>query len=296
MGERVVIDRTSVEGLIGGAFRSGAVTDYKVGKAGGLAVTAAMHGKCENPIEVYRVVGAVAPNGQTETRVSEGRERKAVAVSLRCRKCSTCLYARGKYWEEAATREIALAYGRGCRTWFGTLTLTPEEQAKAAYAAMSAVGVEAFGAMTASEQMPLRHGAVSRSLTLALKRLRKRLGVNTFRYLLVCEAHKSGLPHYHALVHETSRDRPIRKSVLNDFWPLGFSQWRLAKPEAAKYTAKYLSKSAVARVRASVRYGSWTHDFSAFAQGSEATVKTSLDDNAWSGSDTILEDTDNGEA
>lgn len=231
---------------------AGAATDLLVGRAGGLAVKGAMHGKCENPIEVYRVVGQVGPSGETETRKSAGRERKSVAVTLRCRKCATCLYARGLYWRKAAEREMLLAH----RTWFGTLTLTPEEHAKAGYAAMARVGVSTFNELTASEQFALRHEAVSRSLTLAFKRLRKRVGVNAFRYLLVCEAHKSGLPHYHALVHETRLDAPIRKSVLNDFWPLGFSTWRLAKPEAARYVAKYLSKAVLARVRASLRYGS----------------------------------------
>lgn len=269
MSAKRIVDRSSVEGLISGVMAAGAVTDYSIGKAGGFALKGAMHGKCENPIEVYRVVGQVGRTGLTETRVSEGQDRRSIAVTLRCRKCSTCLYARAKYWREAAMREMLLS----TRTWFGTLTLTPEEHANCAYAAMSAVGVEEFGRLSLNEQLPLRHRHVSRSLTLALKRLRKRMGANAFRYLLVCEAHKSGLPHYHALLHEVRSDHPIRKSVLNDFWPLGFSQWRLAKPEAARYVAKYLSKAAQARVRASQRYGSGVHTQNRpLAQESEASV------------------------
>lgn len=251
------VDVSTVDGLIRGAFSSGAVAEYRVGRKGGLQVDADMYGRCENPIEISRV--AVDRNritGECEVRRSNDTERRAVNVRLRCRKCSTCLRARAKYWREAATREMQFALLKGARTWFGTLTLSPEQQALATYAAQCAVGLDAFSKLSELERLPLRHAAVSRSLTLALKRLRKELGAGAFRYLIVCEAHKSGLPHYHMLLHEVSSGTPVRKSSLSDFWRLGFSQWRLAKPEAAWYVAKYLSKAALARVRASQRYGS----------------------------------------
>lgn len=256
------VDVATVDGLIRGAFSTGAVSEYRVGKTGGLSVDADMHGRCENPIEISRTAytGRFVA-GEAEVRQMADRERRTVNVYLRCRKCSTCLRARAKRWREAAQREMARAISRGARTWFGTLTLSPEQQALATYAAIAAIGSDAFSKLTELERLPLRHDAVSRSLTLALKRLRKEMGAGAVRYLIVCEAHKSGLPHYHMLLHEVSSSTPVRKSALNDFWRLGFSQWRLAKPEACAYVAKYLSKAALARVRASQHYGSEVHGF-----------------------------------
>lgn len=254
-----VVNATTVEGLIRSAFAAGAVTQYRVGKGGALSVDASMHGRCLNPIEVSRGSVDIGTAGQAVVRQSSDHERRAFNVTLRCRHCSACLHARAKYWREAATREMAQATLVGARTWFGTLTLSPEHQAFAAYGAMASIGVQKFNKLSAVEQLPLRNAAVNRSFTLAFKRLRKAVGPRGFRYVLVCEAHKSGLPHYHMLLHETAQSLPIRKSALNDFWQLGFSQWRLAKPEAASYVAKYLSKAALARVRASLHYGSWVH-------------------------------------
>lgn len=254
------VDVSTVDGLIRGAFSTGTVKEYRLGRTGALSVDAEMYGRCENPIEISRTACVRnAVTGEATVRQMQDRERRTVNVYLRCRKCSTCLRARARRWREAAEREMNCAAMRGCRTWFGTLTLSPEEQSFATYAAIAAVGADKFAALSELERLPLRHEAVSRSLTLALKRLRKEVGAGSVRYLIVCEAHKSGLPHYHALLHETSSTLPIRKSVLNDFWRLGFSQWRLARPEAARYVAKYLSKAALARVRASRQYGSWVH-------------------------------------
>jgi hypothetical protein len=114
-----------------------------------------------------------------------------------------------------------------------------------------------FERLPPAEQFSLRHTEISRELTKYLKRVRKESGAK-FRFLLVAEAHKSGLPHYHLLLHEHDQFRPVRKSVLEAQWKAyGFSKWRLIEDErAARYVCKYLSKDAIARVRASIRYGS----------------------------------------
>jgi hypothetical protein len=79
------------------------------------------------------------------------------------------------------------------------------------------------------------------------------------RFLLVAEAHKTGLPHYHALIHEVDPERPVRSRILRQQWTLGFSQCKLVaqgdETKSASYVAKYLAKSAAARVRASQGYG-----------------------------------------
>lgn len=69
------------------------------------------------------------------------------------------------------------------------------------------------------------------------------------------EAHKSGDPHLHILVHEP--EGPVTKALLEKQWNLGFSHWRLvgADRKAAVYACKYLGKEALTRVRASFRYG-----------------------------------------
>lgn len=111
--------------------------------------------------------------------------------------------------------------------------------------------------MTADEQFVQRHKTIARWLTLWVKRVRKNSGA-PIRYLLVCEAHKSGLPHYHMLLHERSPELQVRKRMLQAEWQAyGFTNCKLVEQDqhAARYVSKYLAKSALARVRASVRYG-----------------------------------------
>lgn len=99
-----------------------------------------------------------------------------------------------------------------------------------------------------------RHDEITKELTLWLKRVRKQSAAS-IRYLLVCEAHKSGLPHYHILVHQVG-EVPVLKKHLED-WPHGFTQWKLVNDltSTSGYVTKYLLKEARARLRASVRYG-----------------------------------------
>lgn len=142
------------------------------------------------------------------------------------------------------------------RTWFGTLTLAPEQHANVA----AACRVEArrqgddFDSFTPERQFALRHKCIGREITLYLKRLRKEAG-DGIRFLCVAEAHKTGLPHYHLLVHE-SEATPVTYRQLANNWRVGFSNWKLVDdPRAAGYVTKYLTKSSMARVRASLDYG-----------------------------------------
>lgn len=99
-----------------------------------------------------------------------------------------------------------------------------------------------------------RSAELLREVQLYIKRLRKKA---RFRYLVVVEAHESGLPHVHFLLHET-HDAPVRHAALKAQWPHGFIDAKLVEPSdtrAAAYVSKYLSKSVLARVRASERYG-----------------------------------------
>jgi len=96
-------------------------------------------------------------------------------------------------------------------------------------------------------------GECGRDVTLFLKRLRKTASA-PIKYLVVSERHKSGVPHFHILVHE-QRPNAVTHANLKHAWQAGFSHFKLADPKAAGYVAKYISKDALARVRASEHYG-----------------------------------------
>lgn len=123
-----------------------------------------------------------------------------------------------------------------------------------------------------------RVGVIGEEVTRWLKRVRKRcceewqaqgleLSGGEIRYFLVVERHVSGEPHWHVLLHETSELKPIRNDWLckpprdkpapqtDARWHLGFSNFKLIGLERATYPTKYLTKSLLARVRASLRYG-----------------------------------------
>jgi hypothetical protein len=214
--------------------------------------------KCQNP--VYREFNArPRPAGmkpwQHTVRDIEGR--RDIELDTRCRKCPPCLRLRAAYWRLRAQSELSSTKGR---TWFGTLTLSPESHFQMLCRASLRLAErgETFEGLEAGRQFAERHREISRELTLWVKRVRKESGV-PLRYCLVAEAHKSGLPHYHILVHEGSPDRPLRASTLRSQWKLGFTKFNLVaedgEAKSAAYVTKYLAKSAIARVRASQGYG-----------------------------------------
>lgn len=175
-----------------------------------------------------------------------------IRMDVRCRKCVNCKKGRSRMWYARAVTETLAAP----RTWFGTLTLHPDHHHLALLRAKIKArksGVE-WDDLSPEEQFEKVHRQIGVHLQLWLKRVRKNSGA-PLRFFLVCERHKSGLPHYHCLVHEVDELRPVKKAVLRD-WPLGFTKFKLVKEaKQAGYLCKYLSKSAVARVRASARYG-----------------------------------------
>ncbi len=110
-------------------------------------------------------------------------------------------------------------------------------------------------ATSEDEKFRLLATEAGKEITRYLKRLRK-AGARV-RYCLVAEAHKSGLPHFHMLLHEVSEDHPVRHRLLVDKWGAGFVNAKLVPSESrvAFYVTKYLTKSARARIRASAEYG-----------------------------------------
>ena len=177
-----------------------------------------------------------------------------VEMETRCRRCKACLATRASAWRLRAKYELSLA----SRTWFGTLTLTAHHQFIMGARASKRLrdGGTDWNKLTESEQFRERHREIGVELTKWLKRIRKESGAS-LRYILVAEAHKSGLPHYHVLVHEVFNSLPVSERTLRKQWLLGFSKFNLVREgqPAAHYVCKYLSKAALARVRASVAYG-----------------------------------------
>lgn len=222
--------------------------------------------KCLDPVGL-EIVGL--PDRMPDPNIKRGWDPKdpswktpfVVDMAVRCRRCSNCLKVRASLWRHRAETEMFSSE----RTWFATLTLAPHNQHRCLALARQRAdrnGID-FETLSASEQFRARVREASRHLTLFLKRVRKNSGAR-FRYLLVAEAHKSGAPHFHALIHERAGE-PISWAVLTAAWDQGFSKFKLAKDGSgpfdqsdrkfARYVCKYLAKSALARVRASVRYG-----------------------------------------
>lgn len=175
-----------------------------------------------------------------------------VDIAVRCRKCGPCLKVRRTQWIARAKSEMQAAP----RTWFGTLTLRPEEQFRILCEARSRLlkGGTDYDHLSPREQFAERCRALVRALQLYFKRLRK-AGCK-FRYLVAIERHKSGAPHVHLLVHETGD--PVRHKALSSQWTLGFSKFNLVaeeeKSRACYYVAKYLTKES-GRLLCSSRYG-----------------------------------------
>lgn len=213
-------------------------------------------GRCQRP--VYRELvgwtdplGPLSPGGYA---VKERSDRLTMEIEAPCRKCPPCLRARAALWRNRALVEMA----RSARSWFGTLTLKPDQRVLMLNRARSRLhrqGLD-FDALPDHERFRLVCDEINKELTLFFKRVRKNSGAK-LRYCAVHEAHKDGFPHVHLMLHE--REGRATYRVLTAAWPLGFSKFNLVDgPHVAAYVTKYLAKSMQARVRASVLYGS-TH-------------------------------------
>lgn len=211
-----------------------------------------MAGRCENPFVTEVFARPSRPEDGKRVVITRGSEHSlCVELRTRCRKCDNCRRQRAHLWKNRAEWETTLAP----RTWFGTLTVRPTEHYLAQCAVSAYLEARAIpsGEVTGDRLFRLVAQREATEITKMLKRLRKAGMV--FRYLVVTEAHKSGYPHFHMLLHEVGD--PVRYRALEKAWPLGFSKWRLvADLKEARYLSKYLSKDARSRVRASRAYGS----------------------------------------
>ena len=206
-------------------------------------------GQCENP---YCRTIRGAPQGKDGIiSVDRNRADKSafyVDFTARCRKCGPCLRLRGYEWTKRCTTELALAKFIGTRGWFVTFTFKPGFHLWA----LGAIG-------ETRREFPQVARIANRAVTLWLKRLRR--GGCAFRYCVVMEPHKSGVPHLHGIFTELDAGHPLTERKMRNGWSEnGFLNAKLIDLEedlgrSSKYVSKYLTKAMLARVRASERYG-----------------------------------------
>lgn len=209
-----------------------------------------MSGDCARPMDLY-MAGRPSPVLSQITR-SDPETSIVQSVLVRCRKCEACLMHRRRQWTARAIAETRSSV----RTWFGTLTLRPDFQTWARMSALKALDAACHRDAQESEIFKRTANAIAPELQRFLKRARKASSAR-LRYLLVCEPHKAGTPHFHMLLHE--HEGSISKRVLEHCWRFGFSQWRLIDaddPRASGYVCKYISKETTLRPKASLKYGS----------------------------------------
>lgn len=115
----------------------------------------------------------------------------------------------------------------------------------------------------------------SAEITLWMKRVRKNSGA-ALRTMCVAEAHRDGFPHAHLLMHERLGGGFTAERQLRTAWRWGFAQAKLAESRHANYIAKYLTKSALARVRASISYGSGVNPATVGSQDDLQRAKEAL--------------------
>lgn len=189
-----------------------------------------------------------------------GRSTIHLDIGTRCRRCDNCLRVRRLSWRYRVREEVR----RGARNWWGTLTLAPAVHYQMLVAARrnSERRSVPWASLSDEERFMAVAGTSLKEVTKYLKRVRKASKVS-FRYVLVTERHKSGLPHFHLIVHE-SELKTIPHRILSGQWngknfALGFEKWRLIpfddEERHVNYVTKYISKSLASRVRASQRYG-----------------------------------------
>lgn len=195
--------------------------------------------RCESPVYLELT-------GLPSAVLADGSKPLLADVWVRCRRCGWCRRQRAREWAERVAWEMT----RAPRSWLVTLTLRPEEQ----YRAAASYHARGRRPATAAQEFSDRCVEIGREITRWLKRVRKESGAR-LRYVLVAEPHKSGDPHFHAIVHEI--EGSVKWRTLTSQWKLGHSQAKLCDKSVrtARYLTKYLSKSMLARVRASVRYG-----------------------------------------
>lgn len=197
----------------------------------------------------------------------------SVALKARCRKCDACLRFRGRHWAERTVREMIASD----RSWFITLTISNATLYDAERKAIELDQSSVFAELSDSERLLKIDRVVGKLVTKYFKVVRERLRAEYGRpiklgYIAVMEPHpKRGMdiPHYHAILCTYDQDTPLKKHHLHNgagrfkksAWKHGFWHGEMIERSVEEfrrtswYVAKYVSKYAASRVRASLAYG-----------------------------------------
>lgn len=216
-------------------------------------------------------VGGSRPDGTVRVEVSgncsapvhaerrywniDATQHRHAVFTLPCRKCAACLKRRSRFWAARVSTECRQAE----RTWFVTLTVSPEQRARLAMVShhyQRGRGVK-WADLSGDGAFRALHRTLSGEVTRYMKRVRER-AEGPLRFCLVAEQHKDGYPHFHAVIHEPNGSLVRYREVVEP-WHLGFAHAKLVPADEAgavgAYVAKYLTKSPLGRVRASRGYG-----------------------------------------
>ena len=169
-----------------------------------LVAKAAQAGADVTPARVqWNIAGGCLTPFVSEHGTRDPHYRAWLSISVRCRKCKPCLARRRGQWAERAVLEFISTEARERRTWFGTLTLKPQ-QAAMLLARADKRARQRGETFNATDKDAWTHLALAGSplVTAYLKRVRK-AAVSTLRYVVVAEPHKSGLVHQQMPVHQS---------------------------------------------------------------------------------------------
>lgn len=206
-------------------------------------------GRCTDPQHIE-----IEGREYSDREVINPRNPQLLEMHVKCRRCANCRWERQMSWTTKAIAEYEMAQGR---TWFVTLTMCPAAHHKMVARAATRLhkggtNLDALGVVERFEEHVIEAG---KELTKFFKRLRKNYSA-PLRYIVVAEPHKSGLPHYHVLIHEQDPRKPLLKKHIVTEWQLGFTKAKLVHDKwLCGYVAKYLGKMKTTRVRASLNYG-----------------------------------------
>lgn len=262
--DAAAVRKTQLKALANGARqRTFAKTHKGPGSLLSRTVEWDISGRCEAPVTVELHGRREMKTGRERFVCSPAEGPNFVQMEVRCRKCGQCLRYRAHKWR---TRSIAECH-TAVRTWFLTLTLHPDVHARALDLArldMRKQGLD-FDLLPEKDRFAQVDRIFFKEFQKRMKLLRKNSGA-ALRYLAVTETHKSGVPHWHLLVHENDVTKPLSYDRhWREFWLAGFWKAKLITDsdempaaKAAAYVCKYLTKSSEARVRASLRYGSFS--------------------------------------
>lgn len=221
-------------------------------------------GDCTNPVR--RTLSARAYTDHTPTRASPvpylrevrditNDQAHFIDLTVRCRKCENCAQARRIEWLARSHQEFRFNQTMNWKTYMATLTFKPRHFRRH----ISRNPKKYLQAKKDNNTWTFFSSYAAAETQKYFKRLRK-AGI-ACRYIAVTEAHKSGLPHVHALIF--ARTDEISTGALKKGWrgnygddDRGFGEWhRVYDTPALYYVTKYLTKDCAARIRASQYYG-----------------------------------------